>query len=194
MEQLTLDIKVSNDNEPLKKILPNIRINHGKASASNSSTTSNYLSRRVKSIRYLNSKTLFDRIYKHFQRVLKFEWMQYIDEKNNDDNNNNNINTNNNINNNTNSFNKASTTYFDREKSHELKDNQMRIRFKWKGLKQRDLEILLVINLALKFSDKEFENRILNSMISISNNFFQYGGVFTQVPLINEQSMKFIIK
>ncbi len=41
--------------------------------------------------------------------------------------------------------------------------------------------------------EPNIERRLVDSMVTISNDFFQNGGVFTTVPLITPTTMKFII-
>ena len=162
LDQFTLDIKLPNDKEQFKKSLPTIRnTNQAKKNVPS------YLPRRVKSVRYLNSKSLFDRIYKHFLRVLNLEWIQLAASS-------------------------EQTKGFDKQSSCDLKDNQMRVKFKWKGIKQKDLDVIIVIDMALKFTDRLIEKQILTAMIQTANSFLQCGGVFADVPLINENTMQFI--
>ncbi len=99
LEQLTLEINI---NEPTKKVeIPYIR----------KQPAPNYLPRRHFT-RFLNSRALFDRVYRHFVRVLFYEWNVGGDEKTGDH--------------------KESQKYFEKERTCDLKDNKLKIVLRFK--------------------------------------------------------------
>jgi len=65
--------------------------------------------------------------------------------------------------------------------------------FKFKGIKHKDLEVVLLVDLVIRMQELSIQKHLIHSMVNISNDFFQNGGVFTSVPLITPETMKFII-
>jgi hypothetical protein len=51
----------------------------------------------------------------------------------------------------------------------------------------------ILVDLVIKTADAVIEQRILDSMITLCNNFFAYGGVFTKVAPLTETTMRFIV-
>lgn len=143
-DQFTIDIQ-STANEPLNRIFENI-IN---LSANNAKSAY-----KTKPIRFLNSKALFDRIYKHFHKTIIKDWSNF----------------------------ESQNLKFNSEyKSCEIKDNQLKIVLKFKGIKQKDLDVIIYLNIGIKYTDEIIENKTIDSMILLSNNFFQNGGFFIKV-------------
>lgn len=99
LEQFTIDIKI-NEKESPRTTLPVIKNNKKNPTP----TYTNYLPRK-KVARFLNSRSLFDRIYRHFLRVLNYEWIP---------------------------FNSSNDKTFEKERHCELNDNKLKIHLKWK--------------------------------------------------------------
>lgn len=53
--------------------------------------------------------------------------------------------------------------------------------------------MVILVDLAIKTEDAVVERRILDSMVTLCNNFFQHGGVFAKVAPLTETTMLFII-
>ena len=117
--------------------------------------------------RFLNSRAIFDRILKHFINVLKNEWLVNQSPEN-------------------------ALKISEDLRWCELKDNQIRVGFKWRGVKQKDIDVIMFINLAVKFKDELIQERVNNLMISIINTFTQNGGFFTRLPMIQSEVFYFI--
>jgi hypothetical protein len=165
-EQLTLEVK-SNSQEPMEQIHANILKKKEKYKG-----FKNYLSQEVKP-RHLNSKAVLDRLLKHFSTVLKKDWpdvslnsneikkemylkQMYQAKKN--------------------AYQYQQNTppriqILEESKSIDIKDNQLRIGFKWQGIKFKDLDVLLLINIGIKFNDEKIQTKLNESMLEILNKF-----------------------
>ena len=130
-DQFTVDIQ-STSQEPLKRIFSNI-INLKNSDAKRTAF-------KLKPTRYLNSKAVFDRLYRHFYKTIVREWsaLEFQNLK-----------------------------FSDEARSCEIKENQLKICLKYKGARLKDLDVVIYLNLAIKYHDEIIENRILDSMVSI---------------------------
>jgi hypothetical protein len=137
-DQFTVDIQ-STTKEPLKRIFSNI-IN----SKSNEAKRTAF---KLNPTRYLNSKAIFDRLFRQFYRTIIKEWstleMQNL---------------------------KFSTE----DRSCEIKDNQLKVCLRYRGARIKDLDVVVYLNLAIKYNDEVIENRIVDSMVNISNINYAY--------------------
>lgn len=52
---------------------------------------------------------------------------------------------------------------------------------------------MVLVDLVIKTEDAAVEQRIVDSMVVLCNNFFQHGGVFAKVPPLTEHTMRFIV-
>jgi hypothetical protein len=109
---------------------------------------------KLKPTRYLNSKAIFDRLHKQFYRTIIKE----------------NINSEN-----------LNLKFLEDYKLCDIRDNQLKICLKYKGLRLKELDIIIYVNIAIKYSDEVIENRIVDSMVTTSNHFFQNGGFWLKV-------------
>lgn len=165
-EQLTLEVKSSNQ-EPIDQIYDNILRKKEKYKG-----FKNYLAQEVKP-RHLNSKAVLDRLLKYFASVLKKDWPDltlnsneikrelllkqiYQTKKNNYQYQSNT---------------QARIQILEESKAIDIKDNQLRIGFKWQGIKFKDLDVLLLINVGIKFNDEKVQAKLNESLIQILNKF-----------------------
>lgn len=104
LEQFTIEIKI-NDSPNKSNTFPTLRKPKVKQPTP---IYINYLPKR-KTAKFLNSRAIFDRIYRHFARVLNYEWN--VNEKPPE---------------------KEPQKYFDKERTCEINDNQLKIVLKFK--------------------------------------------------------------
>ena len=132
-DQFTVDIH-STGKEPLKRIFSNIinlKSNEVKRTAF-----------KLKPTRYLNSKAIFDRLFRQFYKKIIQEWSTL----------------------------EMQNLKFDSEaRSCEIKNNQLKICLKYRSTRLKDLDVVIYLNLAIKYNDEIIENKIVDSMVTISN-------------------------
>ena len=184
--------------EPFRKVINNI-INREKQLENNHQIKIDYLKlSKPKSYRYLNSKALFDRLLNSFSSVLKYEWPYYHNPANKENNLNDalenksdqapsalstthTVKTTTSIHSNPNAIKYPICEEF---KTCISNDNQLKISFKWKGVKHKDLDIIILINIGVKYfngEDERIQNKINESILEICNKFFENGGFFKPV-------------
>ena len=125
--------------------------------------TSSILKRKdntEKTSRHLNAKAIFDRLLRNFSTILKTEWPELrlksgslVRKSAN------------------NSKFKSKFTILDESKVIDISNNQLRIGFKWQGVKFKDLDVLLLINIGIKLQDEKVQAKLNESMTHILNSF-----------------------
>jgi hypothetical protein len=69
----------------------------------------------------------------------------------------------------------------------------LKISFKWKGVKHKDLDVIIIINVGLKYfngEDTRIETKINECLLEICNTFFENGGFFKPVNKLDLFQMK----
>lgn len=198
-DQISLDL-TTNKNEPFKKVVSTI--SNREKDLENVNVQFDYLKlSKPKSYRYLNAKALFDRLLKSFSIVLKREWPHYHNPLNKENlvdvenplgpsalsthtnktsTSTQNTNSNNNPNN-------SKYPICEDYKTCISKDNRLKISFKWKGARHKDLDLIILIDIGVKYdrnndsSNLFLLNRINDSVLNLCNDFFEYGGYYKKV-------------
>ena len=115
--------------------------------------------------RHLNSRAIFDRLLGHFSVVFKSMWPSQ-----------------NQANGNENKKVKYSQRFqiIEDSKLIDIKNNQLRLGFKWEGIKFKDLDVLLLINIGVKLQDPRIHAQLNESFMRILNTFVtgNAGGYF----------------
>jgi hypothetical protein len=126
-----------------------------------------------KKTRHLNAKAIFDRLLRHFLVVLKKDWPEDRLKKYK--------NTPHQFQHNNSAKNRFKI--LEESKVIDIRNNQLRIGFRWDGNKFKDLDVLLLINIGIKFQDDLVEARLNESMLHIMNNFVtkNSGGYFQNI-------------
>jgi len=122
---------------------------------------------------------LFDRLLKHFSAVLKKDWPEARLKKTK------------NLPQQYQSDIKFKNRFkiFEESKMIDISNNQLRIGFRWDGVKFKDLDVLLLINVGIKFQDDLVQTKLNESMLQILNNFVtkNSSGFFQNI----EKNLKF---
>ncbi len=195
--------------KPFKKVVDHL-IDREKE-AENPKHQFNYLKMsKPKSHRYLNSKALFDRLLKAFSHVLKLEWPHYHSAANKENvqdqslleqtqlsvNTNKTAATATSTSNPNNLNNVVKFPICEEFKTCVSNGNQLRIGFKWRGTKHKDVDVVVLINLGVKYvkeQDNSLVDRINESLLYICNEFFEHGGFFKAVNRFDMARMEQIV-
>ena len=104
--------------------------------------------------RYLNSKGLLDRIYKQFHNVFR-SWSGHKS---------------------TDQQVKHTVNFDSQSKTCQVVNNQLKITMRYKGNKLKDIEIILLISVAIKYNDTYIEDNLEQSLKNIVSNFLTSNG------------------
>ena len=162
-EQLSLELKQSTD---IFGLFNGMSKKKEKSMSSNNATN-------VPKTRYLNSKAIFDRLFRHFTQVLNSEWPESHLKPFTHTPATAKTRTKSNTNPSRSNAHQLMHRFqiVDGSKTIDLRNNQIRIGFKWNGVKFKDLDIIIMLNIGIKYRNVLIDAKVDLVLLDLLNKF-----------------------